>query len=222
MDLRGTATALRVLLWMGAVVGLVAVISGVVVLQFLNDIMAGRPVSAAEEKASEAWQGLIGVVWSALFVVTAVVWLRWLVCASVNTRVLATRQVRFTPGWSVAWYFIPILNLWRPFQVMQEIWQVSQEGARYHKPMGRVIVWWALFPTSVILRYVASWVMSDRYAATLVHVLADMVHVASCIAAMLLVSGIYRMQVDNLARHKAAAEAEADATEPGLESSTVS
>ena len=32
---------------------------------------------------------------------------------------------RFSPGWSVGWWFIPALNLLRPYQVIKEIWRGS-------------------------------------------------------------------------------------------------
>ena len=37
-----------------------------------------------------------------------------------------TSNMHFTPGWAVGWFFVPLLNCFRPYQVMQEIWKVSR------------------------------------------------------------------------------------------------
>ncbi len=34
-------------------------------------------------------------------------------------------DLEFTPGWAVGWYFIPIANLFKPFQAMKELWNTS-------------------------------------------------------------------------------------------------
>lgn len=40
----------------------------------------------------------------------------WIYRAAWNGRVFAgARQLDFTPGWSVGWYFLPIANLWKPY-----------------------------------------------------------------------------------------------------------
>ena len=33
-----------------------------------------------------------------------------------------------SPGWSVGWYFVPIANLWKPYQAMGQIWRASGAG----------------------------------------------------------------------------------------------
>ena len=46
---------------------------------------------------------------------------------SSETSVKDADHESFTPGWSVGWFFVPIMNPWKPFQAMREIWQASAE-----------------------------------------------------------------------------------------------
>jgi hypothetical protein len=48
----------------------------------------------------------------------------WVYIACLNSGSLA-RNTTYTPGWSVASFLIPVMNLFRPYQVLQEIWKVS-------------------------------------------------------------------------------------------------
>jgi hypothetical protein len=77
----------------------------------------------------------------------------WIYRANKNLGTLSGEQMRFTPGWSVGWYFIPIANLYKPYQAMKEIWRVSHKN----KPAGYALVrWgWCLFIVSDLLARIA-------------------------------------------------------------------
>lgn len=66
----------------------------------------------------------------------------------INSRDGATAVYRgresFTPGWTVGWFFVPITNLWKPFQAMAWIRDASQKsmGLRMGKLVG---VWWTFW-----------------------------------------------------------------------------
>ena len=46
----------------------------------------------------------------------------WIYRVNYNVRCLGATRLVFTPGNSVLWYFIPIANLWKPYQAMKEIY----------------------------------------------------------------------------------------------------
>jgi len=55
----------------------------------------------------------------------------------------------FTPGWYVGWFFVPIANLWKPFQAMSFIRDNSQNLAG--KTMGNALgLWWTFWIISTI------------------------------------------------------------------------
>ena len=49
----------------------------------------------------------------------------WVYRANANARALGAEEMRFSPGWSVGWFFIPIANLFVPFQAVNEIYRAS-------------------------------------------------------------------------------------------------
>ena len=56
---------------------------------------------------------------------TTIVFLLWIYRASQNLHSLGALGQRFSPGWAVGWWFVPIMNLFRPYQVVKEVWKVS-------------------------------------------------------------------------------------------------
>ena len=66
------------------------------------------------------------------YLVCVVLFLMWKHRASKNLAPLGVSNQRFSPRWAVAYYFIPILNLFRPYQAMEEIYLRSGGGIRLH------------------------------------------------------------------------------------------
>ena len=56
---------------------------------------------------------------------TGILVLTWIHRANHNARQLGADDMRFTPGWAVGWYFVPIAWFWKPYQAMKEIWLAS-------------------------------------------------------------------------------------------------
>ncbi len=77
---------------------------------------------------------------------------RWIYRASANAHAISD-EMTITPGWAVGSYFIPILNLFRPYQAMREIWLASHFRGNWHAESspGLLIVWWSLWIGTAIL-----------------------------------------------------------------------
>jgi len=69
-------------------------------------------------------------------------------------------QMEYTPGWAVGWYFIPIANLFKPYQVMRELSQVADPASdalpdhRSAPVSGIVHAWWACLLVGSVLQNV--------------------------------------------------------------------
>jgi len=59
------------------------------------------------------------------FLASAVLFLIWMHRANSNARALGAQGMQFTPGWCVGWWFVPIANLFKPYQAAREIYQAS-------------------------------------------------------------------------------------------------
>ncbi|MCP3982148.1 MAG: DUF4328 domain-containing protein [bacterium] len=70
----------------------------------------------------------------------------WLHRVATNARTLGIRNLEFTPGWAVGYFFIPFLNLFKPYQAVKEIWQSSDPEAEpdfwSNRSSSLVGYWW--------------------------------------------------------------------------------
>jgi hypothetical protein len=64
-----------------------------------------------------------------------------------------TADLPVTPVFSIAWYFIPIVNLWKPLEALIQIYKASAGGGGWRMEPTPVllIAWWALFISSRLL-----------------------------------------------------------------------
>jgi hypothetical protein len=119
------AKVVRTLLWVGAVVALIAAVSDIFEIELLGRIKSGELVSNSEADANDIRQGVIGIAQTALGLATAVVFIMWFSRAYQNVARLGAGPLRYGKGWAIGAWFVPIWNLFRPKQIANDIWRGS-------------------------------------------------------------------------------------------------
>ncbi len=132
------------LLGLGALLAAAGLWSSWQQLQLIQDLARGANVADAIVEASDARQQLIGFVQLGLGLVSAVVFLRWTSAVTKRLTLLGVTSMRYAPKWSVWGFIIPIVNLFRPYQVMSELWKASEVVPGPDDP-------WAKKPTPLIV-----------------------------------------------------------------------
>lgn len=184
-----------------------------VVLNLLSDLAQMNLVSSgsftnARAEANDMRQAVLGAVYTVAYLITGVTFLRWIYRANLNCHGFNPDAMRFTPGWSVASFFIPILNLFRPYQAMKEIWLVSRNPLRWKDQPGGALLgwWWALWLISgvfgqIFFRMTLTAKTPEAIStATSMSIVSDIALIPLTIAAIKLVSTIFRMQEELVER----------------------
>lgn len=202
-DPSGLTRWLKFLLVANVLILLAAIWSGWVEIQLLNDISSGQVISEIDADANDYRQSLLGATQFLLFVITGIFFLRWVYRANSNVRQLGAKGMKFSPGWSVGYFFIPVLNFWKPYQAMKEIWKASSNPKNWtSESVGLVLgFWWMLWIASTVLGHAA---FRTSLQAKKVHEIilsseltfaSDLISVPLFLVAIYIVSRIYRMQM---------------------------
>lgn len=83
-----------------------------------------------------------------LYIITGIVFLVWTYRAYANIYSVDTGNTRFSPGWVVACFFIPILCLFRPYQAFVEMWNRSLPDLSAPIPQSAppiLLCWWLTY-----------------------------------------------------------------------------
>jgi hypothetical protein len=116
-------------------------------IELLQQLIAGVQIPQEELQANDSRQILIELGLLGLLLVTAICFLRWTYLVNSNAHALGAVGMTITPEWAVAWYFIPILNLFMPYKAMDETFRASHPdyGPNDWKQAPRPLIvplWW--------------------------------------------------------------------------------
>ncbi|MCC6908278.1 MAG: DUF4328 domain-containing protein [Phycisphaerales bacterium] len=189
----GLTRALRILLTMTVFVAGIAAAAGV--YDYYSYATLPADVDPNEVLlASDAAVALTGLIQFILWIVTAITFLRWIHRSNKNLRALSDEPMEFTPGWSVGWYFVPIANLFKPYQSMKEIWMVSHKDE--DAPHSILVWWWSLWLISAFLGRLAFRLSiraedaNDYAVSALAYVVSDVFDVFLALVALMMVKSI--------------------------------
>lgn len=124
----------------------VALLGDIAMVAFQIDLLRGfftEEMAAINDQRVQASTAIYALA----MLLSIIFFSRWLLVSNRNARYIARRRnpgrrrerLRVVGGWTVGWYFIPIANLWKPYQSMKEMCEVSRV------PLGLVTVWWILW-----------------------------------------------------------------------------
>jgi hypothetical protein len=207
----GRATAASILLAILLLTELMAIAVDFLELQQLE---RGPAADARMVEMIDAAAAMVGLFRLGVQIAVIVVFLMWIYSAHANLRALGSREfyesLRFSPGWAVGYFFIPIVNLFRPIQVVQEIWRASDPNVQSEHPHawkrapGCVLAgfWWAFWLVGNMLgnaSFQASLATADnvnRFKTSLVlGIVGDLFSIVAGIFVILVILAIKQRQI---------------------------
>ena len=104
-------------------------------------------ITFAEANANEERQALIGVGWAVLFLITSVVFIVWFHRCYRNLQSLGVDKLRYSSGWAIGGWFIPIANYWIPKQIANDLWRGTEptDDPRVIMPPSGPMPWFLTF-----------------------------------------------------------------------------
>ena len=147
----------------------------------------------------------IGIVVS---IVTSIAFLIWIYRAHKNLPALGARNLQYSPGWAVGWWFIPILNLILPYMVVTEIWKASDprvtDGYSWRNTQLSLLLlfWWVLWILTGSITWIGMRIafasepetVSEMFTVRWALLATDLLAIPAAILAILVVRGIVTRQ----------------------------
>jgi hypothetical protein len=211
----GHTRALFVMIFLaaGILLDMVSIVSGFMQISLLSDAASGRNITTEAAEWNDSREALIALVKFLSYLVTAIGFLMWFHRAHRNLPALGAKNLEFTPGWAVGGFFVPFLNLFRPYKVAVEIWKGSSpevgvsDGVSWEYAASSPLLgfWWGLWIISNILGQlvlrlsVGAKELDDLIALTWLSVVAD---VASIIAALLAIAVVKLIDARQEEKHR--------------------
>lgn len=137
-----------VLIWAVLVAEVLAFFSSYLQYDLLQAASSGF-ISEEAAAANDAREQAMGGIYFLLFVGSGFAFLLWFRRAYYNLQ-QRTGNASFTDGWAVGSWFVPILCLFRPYQIMRELYQdsrmlLTKTGHEFPLKTTYLGSWWALW-----------------------------------------------------------------------------
>ena len=107
----------------------------------------GAAVDMGAATANDLRQKIIAIFQILAFIGSAICFIMWFRRAYANLD--QKMNLRYSDGWAAGGWFVPILNLWRPVQMMSEMYRVANEVLNSNMPfnpktlrLGGIGAWW--------------------------------------------------------------------------------
>ncbi|MDA0768255.1 MAG: DUF4328 domain-containing protein [Verrucomicrobia bacterium] len=175
-----------------------------IALIFLDE--KGTPTPPVLWEINAAAHHYEGYITLAVFVITAAFFGLWLHRVASNALSFNPRALPDTPAMSVGWYFIPIANLFKPYQSMQAIDKASSTHGP-HSAARLLPWWWALWLLTgwVEQAFEAFWNNAETNAEIMkVTAFYEVTYLGSCALTILAMMIVRRVTTAQMLQHHSA------------------
>ena len=193
------------LLVLGLVLDAAAILSGVSQHSLLTRAASGTVITDDEATSNDAVYGGIGIAQMALFAITGLSWLLWLSASYKAVLSVGARSARFTAGWAVGYWFVPVVNLWRPYQIVKDLWLRSDNANSRavldtESAPSLIGIWWAAYLAAAVSGRVLlqqsrhATTISELQNLTVAGMANDALTLLAAVFALMVVQGVVKRQ----------------------------
>jgi len=132
------------------------------------DISAFNDPDYVPDEPAAILYALVALLALVLLVVNFILLMLWVYRTNKNTHNLPVPDLEYEPGWAVGWWFVPFANLWKPFDMMCELYNANRNPPDWHNlPRPALLwTWWAVSMAIILPSIAIRFVEKSGSAAT--------------------------------------------------------
>ncbi len=144
-----------IFIWVVLAIQLLSGISSFLQYELLTRMASGE-FDFDEIYANDTREQAIAILHLALYLLSTVFFIRWFRRAYFNLHLLR-RDLQFSEGWAAGAWFVPIVNLFRPYQIMTDLYRGMQDELQKRQLTGAdlslsyVKTWWAVWIGAMVI-----------------------------------------------------------------------
>jgi len=217
--IKNVSSLLRYLFVADIVMSAVAFVSTIFEYKLLNEFSRGvytnQDVMAALASQNDTRQQIISIIFLVLILATIITFCVWVFRMNKNLEFLGAVGLRSSPGWAVGWFFVPVANLWKPYQAMSDLWRASKAPDSWREiERGPVLPWWWAFwlvsnaVSNGVFRFsMEAETLEQLITVSMISMVSNVLDMLATIFAFVMIRQIYTNQASHMeqAEHSQAA-----------------
>ncbi|MFC0601188.1 DUF4328 domain-containing protein [Streptomyces palmae] len=153
---RGLATALTVMFGVVIAALVLVVVARGGQHSVLGDIVDGRAVTEKDLEDADDFFAGAQAIYAVVTLVVVILWPIWFRRLRLNAEVFAPGRHRFSSGWAAGSWFTPVVNLWFPKQIANDIWRASSPQGPEQARRGLLNAWWVTWWVAIGVGMISS------------------------------------------------------------------
>jgi hypothetical protein len=109
------------LIWIVLALEIISLVSSYLQYDLLQTAANGGYLSEGEAEANDSREKIIGVIYLVAYIISGITFIMWFRRAYYNLH-QKTSALSFSEGWAAGCWFVPFVNLYRPYQIMKELY----------------------------------------------------------------------------------------------------
>lgn len=206
-DNRKIAQILVWILIIISIMNLIALYSGYLQYDLLTKAKNGEYSTEEEATANDEREATVGIIQTIFQLTSIVLFFTWFRGAYSNLSKLGYRT-KYSTNMAIWSFIIPIISLYRPYQIMNEIWFETQNLLKKVLPETKInfsifylVAWWALF---IITNYVGNIAFKLAFKeggieglinSTIAFMTSDFLDIPSAIITILLIRQVNNIEI---------------------------
>ena len=154
----------QIFIWAVMVMDIISIFSSYLQYNILIAIQNNEYVSDQALDSNDARVQLIAYLYLLVFIISAVTFIQWFRRAYYNLNVRTSCDN--TEGWAAGSWFVPIISLYRPYQIMKEMWNKTSRlinektNKRIENSTIMIGIWWTLW---IVSNYLGSFLLRSSF-----------------------------------------------------------
>ncbi len=143
------------LIWLVMIIDAISIFFSFYQYNLLISLQHKEFVSEQTLLLNDIIEQVIGGVYSLIFIISAITFIQWFRRAYFNLNIRT--DCNYSEGWAAGCWFVPIISLYRPYQIMKEMWiktthLIKSKNPDYIDESTSVIgKWWFLWLVTIIV-----------------------------------------------------------------------
>lgn len=145
------------IIWIILIFEILLLISGYFQYELLQSIAKGNEIPMDRINANDRREQIFNTLFFITLIVSFVTFIKWFRRAYYNLH-LRVKHLSFKEGWAAGSWFVPIISLFRPYQIMKELYLETKElltekGISFNQGFNTKALglWWTLWIISNII-----------------------------------------------------------------------
>lgn len=194
------------LIWIVLALEVVSLASAYYKYNLLKSYLNGSEISDSAAGFSDLFEQITGLAYLVAFIISAVFFIQWFRRAYYNLH-QKLEPLSYSEGWAAGSWFVPILNLFRPYRIMKEMYTETQHfllrrGIDFKESLSArtVGIWWTLWIISSILGQVVFRLslkevyIEDIITSTFLAMISNIVNIPLAFAAVKVIKDYARVE----------------------------